>query len=79
MKLQEGRELVFAKKPEFAKLYKDYRDKSWIDYSRENYPGEILSLPLPAGRQGSRMTMLSFPRRPKVLFRGRESRITNPG
>ncbi|OGK18863.1 hypothetical protein A3D80_03100 [Candidatus Roizmanbacteria bacterium RIFCSPHIGHO2_02_FULL_40_13b] len=39
MKLQEGRELVFAKKPEFAKLYKDYRDKSWIDYSRENYPG----------------------------------------
>ncbi len=37
MTLNEAKKIIFEAKPEFAKLYKEYGDKAWIEYAKENY------------------------------------------
>ncbi len=38
MTLHEARQIVFSHKPVFAKLYKKYKNKTWIEYANENFP-----------------------------------------
>jgi hypothetical protein len=38
MQLSEAKKIIFEKKPELAKLYDAYKDKTWREYITENYP-----------------------------------------
>ncbi len=42
MTLEDAKELVFREKPVFAKIYQTYRNKTWIEYAREQFPKKSL-------------------------------------